>query len=113
MPRRLIVAECLLDYAPRPLIKLLARQFHFDLAVVSTLASTLREPRVDVGRSGNGHPVAPFWLYSRVAHHAEDILERQQTHPSRLGRRVHGFCGSPIPVCVRLLLAYRRGRWPS
>ena len=30
-----------------------------------------REPRVDVGRSGNGHSIAPFWLYIRVAHHAE------------------------------------------
>ena len=62
---------------------------------LSTLGLDRREPRVDEGRSGNGHPVAPFWLYSRVAHHAEHVLERRQ--PIRRG-------WSPISR-VRLLAA--------
>ena len=69
MPRPPVFAKCLVDLAPGSLSNLCARHFHFDL--VADLGLDRREPRVDVGRSGNGHSIAPFWLYIRVAHHAE------------------------------------------
>jgi hypothetical protein len=76
MPRPPVFAKCLVDLAPGSLSNLCARHFHFDL--VADLGLDRREPRVDVGRSGNSHPVAPFWLYIRVAHHTEHVLERRQ-----------------------------------
>jgi hypothetical protein len=76
MPRRLPFPECLVDLSRGLLCKLSATHAHFDLAV--DLGLDRGEPRMNEGRSGNGHPIAPFWLYSRVPHHAEHVLERQQ-----------------------------------
>jgi hypothetical protein len=76
MPRRLILAESLVDLSRGLLGEFGATHEHFDLAVDPGLDR--REPRMNKGRSGNGHPIAPFWLYSRVPHHAEHVVERQQ-----------------------------------
>jgi hypothetical protein len=67
---------------------------------LSTLASTAESFAWNVGRSGNCHPIASFWLYIRVAYHAEHILERCQ--PIRRGL-VGEFTG----------LAVRRSRFAS
>jgi hypothetical protein len=83
MPRPPVFPESLVDLAPGSLSKLFARQFHFDLAERVHLGLDRSEPRVDKGRSSNGHPVAPFWLHRRVPHHAEHVLERRQ--PIRRG----------------------------
>ena len=83
MPRQPVFPKCLVDLAPGLFGEFSLSHLHFDLADRVHLGLDRREPRVDVGRSGNGHPVAPFWLYSRVAHHAEHVLERRQ--PIRRG----------------------------
>jgi hypothetical protein len=49
------------------------------------------DPRVDVRRSGDGHPAAPFWLYSRVAHHAEHTLDRVHDFHSGLVGKLTGL----------------------
>ena len=71
MPRQPVFPKCLVDLAPGLFGEFSLSHLHFDLADRVHLGLDRREPRVDVGRSGNGHSIAPFWLYIRVAHHAE------------------------------------------
>jgi len=83
MPLRLPFPESLGDLASGALSKRLLRQCPFALDGRVDLGRDHSKPRVDVRRSSNGHPVTPFWLHIRVAHHGEHILERQD--PIRRG----------------------------
>jgi hypothetical protein len=51
------------------------------------------DPRVDIGCSRNGHPVATIWFYGRIAQHAEHVLDRCQ--PIRRGS-VGNFAGALV-----------------
>src|SRR6516165_7208352 len=62
----LVFSKGLVELAGGLFHQLFSRHFHFNLAERVHLGLDAGEPRVNEGRSGNCHPIAPFWLYRRL-----------------------------------------------